>query len=246
MKINNKRSGHDRRHQKKANPGSRMQGTLPFALQGGLMQEGPSMVVRHGILPLQATPESPAVQGLNLKRILNFLAVLLVPAVLLAIAGAGIALQIPPRYAAKADVMIHMQQPGDAVLRYFTSQTLIIKSPALLASIAASNQLTYESLSKSVSVDFPKGANIMRVQVSDSQPRLALSMLQGILAAYEKAVAPIELDESASHQIVSGPDMIEIPVFPVPSQFAAIGAALGLILSLAVFALAGHLRKQQE
>ena len=212
--------------------------------QNGIVQGNGNMAISYGTLSLSVADVHAAIPHQLTRRLYFVLLLLLLPASLLALAGTVVAMRLPPLYAARADVMIHMQQPGDAVLRYYTSQNLIIKAPALLGSIAANAQLSYENLSQQISVDFPKGSNIMRIQVENRDPERAVLLLQQILAAYETAIARVELSESATHEVVSAPTMVHGPVYPVPSQFAAIGAALGLMLSMAAFAISGRFRNR--
>lgn len=216
-----------------------------FRLSDGTFHSGSEMVVGLGTVPFPTADVPQMTRPDPVRNLMSTLAFLALTTVFLALIGAAAALKIPPRYAATTDIMIHMQQPGDTVVRYHASQSLIIKSPALLRPIAAANQLAYADLADDVSVDFPKGSNVMRVEVRNTDPQLATTILRSVMAAYDKSVAPIELDASASHQVISGPDLVDEPVFPVPSQFAAIGAALGLTLSMAILALGSWRRREQ-
>lgn len=196
---------------------------------------GVAMSMDYHIMTL-AGHEIPLAHSTNgRKAVRNFLLFVL-PILMLAGVGLIAAHWIPLRYAASADLMIHMQQPGDAVQRYYASQNLILKAPSLLEPIALSAGSSVEDLSQYLSVDFPKGSDIMRVRYQNVDPQQALTILRKILAAYEIVVAPIELNEGAVHQVVSAPAPLKNAVFPQPSQFAAIGAAIGLIFSMMAFA----------
>jgi capsular polysaccharide biosynthesis protein len=155
------------------------------------------------------------------------------PVILLALAGFGVAFMLAPKFAARADIMIHLQQSGDAVVRYHSSQTVIIKNRSFLAPIAREMQVKPEDMERSLSVDFPKGGDIMRIEYSDHDPGFALEALKRIVLAWQTAALPVELEESAAHQIVASPAVLSEPVFPQPLQFAALGAAIGVFLSMA-------------
>lgn len=155
------------------------------------------------------------------------------PVVFFALAGVGVAFMLTPKFAARADIMIHLQQPGDAVVRYHSSQTVIIKNRSFLAPIARDLQVKPDDMESSLSVDFPKGGDIMRIEYSDHDPGFALEALKRIVSAWQIAALPVELEESAAHQIVAPPAVLSEPVFPQPLQFAALGAAIGVFLSMA-------------
>lgn len=155
------------------------------------------------------------------------------PVILFAAAGVGVAFMLTPKFAARADIMIHMQQPGDAVVRYHSSQAVIIKNRSLLAPIARDLQVEPEDMERNLTVDFPKGGDIMRIEYSDHDPGFALEALKRVVLSWQTAALPVELEESAAHQIVAPPAVLSEPVFPQPLQFAALGAAIGVFLSLA-------------
>lgn len=184
----------------------------------------------------------PETQAASIGSLMRFAGAFMLPVLLCALVAGAASLWLAPRYAARTDMMIHMQQSGDAVLRYFSSQNLVIKNPSVLEPVSRETQLSYETLMRDLSVDFPKGGNVMRIQFIDKDPELALSVVRKVLAEYEKLVVPIELDESVGHQIIAAPYVDASPAFPKPGQFAAIGAALGLIFSMACVALGRQLR----
>jgi capsular polysaccharide biosynthesis protein len=155
------------------------------------------------------------------------------PVILCALAGVGVAFMLTPRFAARADIMIHLQQPGDAVVRYHSSQAVIIKNRSFLAPIARDLQVEPDDMERNLSVDFPKGGDIMRIEYTDPDPSFALDTLKKIVSAWQTAALPVELEESAAHQIVAPPAVLSEPVFPQPLQFAALGAAIGVFVSMA-------------
>ena len=155
------------------------------------------------------------------------------PVILCALAGVGVAFMLTPEFAARVDIMIHMQQPGDAVVRYHSSQAVIIKNRSFLAPIARDLQVEPDDMERSLIVDFPKGGDIMRIEYSDHDPGFALEALKRIVLSWQTAALPVELEESAAHQIVAPPAVLSEPVFPQPLQFAALGAAIGVFLSMA-------------
>ncbi len=155
------------------------------------------------------------------------------PVILCGLAGVGVAFMLTPKFAARVDIMIHLQQPGDAVVRYHSSQAVIIKNRSFLAPIARDMQVEPDDMERNLSVDFPKGGDIMRIEYSDHDPGFALEALKRVVSAWQTATLPVELEESAAHQIVAQPAVLSEPVFPQPLQFAALGAAIGLFLSMA-------------
>jgi len=155
------------------------------------------------------------------------------PVILCALAGVGVAFMLTPKFAARADIMIHLQQPGDAVVRYHSSQAVIIRNRSFLAPIARDLQVEPDDMERNLTVDFPKGGDIMRIEYSDHDPGFALEALKRIILSWQTAALPVELEESAAHQIVAPPAVLSEPVFPQPLQFAALGAAIGVFLSMA-------------
>lgn len=204
-----------------------------------------SILMNYGSMNLVNGNTYPITRKSNAGGFLFVLALFILPALSLAVAAGYWSSKLPKRYSASADLIIHMQQPGDAVQRYFASQNLIIKAPSLLEPIATSVNSNYEDFSQYVSIDFPKNSNIMRMRYEDADPEQALTVLRKILVAYESVITPIELNESVIHQVVSAPSVLKDPVFPKLPQFVAIGAAIGFIFSMVVFAMMSLLRRPQ-
>jgi uncharacterized protein involved in exopolysaccharide biosynthesis len=69
-----------------------------------------------------------------------------------------------------------------------------------------------------------------------------LNVTGEILAQFELVINQNEIDENASHQVISPPALLEKPVRPQRLQMAAIGGAVGLVISLIALALVRNLR----
>jgi capsular polysaccharide biosynthesis protein len=116
---------------------------------------------------------SPVVSFLQRDEIragIRWLALLIAPIIVSAISALAISLYLPPVYAARTDLVLHLQQTGDAAVRYLANQAVIIKSPAVLGPVAEKTGITSERLDKQLSVEFPKGGSVMRIQYENQNP----------------------------------------------------------------------------
>ena len=197
---------------------------------------------------LAAEPDSisgaaaTSVQRNEIRAAIRWLALLILPVVVSAISAFVISQYMPPVYAARTDLILHLQQSGDAVERYLANQAVIIKSPAVLGPVSEKTGITTEELDKQLSIEFPKSGSIMRIQYASQSREIALDLTRKILTQFELAINQNEIDENASHQVVSPPALLEKPVRPQPLQMAAIGGAIGLVISLIALALVRTLR----
>ena len=191
---------------------------------------------------LNAEPVATSVRRKELQTALRWLALLLLPIVACAASAYVMSKFIPPVYAARADLVLHLQQSGDAVERYLANQAVIIKSPAVLGPVSEKTGITTEQLDKQLSVEFPKNGSVMRIQYANQSREIALDLTSKILAQFELVINQNEIDENASHQVISPPALLEKPVRPQPLQMAAIGGAIGLVISLIALALVRNLR----
>jgi capsular polysaccharide biosynthesis protein len=179
----------------------------------------------------------------NARGAFSWLMLLVLPVVVSAASAFAISQFIPPVYAARTETILHVPQSGDAVVRYLASQVAIIKSPAVLDAVSAKSGITAEQIDEQLRVEFPKGGNVMRIQYANKNRSAALDVTQKILAQYELIVSQIEESENTSHQVLSPPELLEEPVTPRPLQLGAIGGAIGLLISLAAFALTTRPRR---
>lgn len=191
---------------------------------------------------LNAEPVATSVRRNELQTALRWLAFLLLPIVVCAASAYVMSKYIPPVYAARTDLVLHLQQSGDAVERYLANQAVIIKSPAVLGPVSEKTGITTEQLDKQLSVEFPKNGSVMRIQYANQSREIALDLTSKILAQFELVIVQNEIDENASHQVISPPALLEKPVRPQPLQMAAIGGAIGLVISLIALALIRNLR----
>jgi capsular polysaccharide biosynthesis protein len=188
------------------------------------------------------SPVASFLQRNEIRAAIRWLALLIAPIIVSAISAFIISLYLPPVYAARTDLVLHLQQSGDGVVRYLANQAVIIKSPAVLGPVSEKSGITTEQLDKQLSVEFPKSGSVMRIQYENQNREIALDLTGKILAQFELVINQNEIDENASHQVISPPALLEKPVRPQPLQMAAIGGAIGLIISLIALALVRNLR----
>ena len=193
---------------------------------------------------LNAESVATFVRRNELQMALRWLALLLLPIVVCATSAYVISKLMHPVYAARTDLILHLQQSGDAVERYLANQAVIIKSPAVLGPISEKTGISTEQLDKQLSVEFPKSGSVMRIQYANQSREIALDLTRKILAQYELVISQSEIDENASHQVISPPALLEKPVRPQPLQMTAIGGAIGLVISLMALALVRTLRSE--
>ena len=191
---------------------------------------------------LTTEPVATYVKRNELQTAVRWLALLILPIVVCAASAYVISKYIPPVYAARAELILHLLQPGDAVERYLASQAVIIKSPAVLSPVSEKSGISMELLDKQLSVEFPKGGSVMRIQFANQNRDIALDLTRKILTQYELVISQTEENENASHQVLSPPALLQRSVAPKPLQLTAIGGAIGLMISLAALGLIGLLR----
>ena len=187
---------------------------------------------------------APSVQKNDIRAAIRWLALLILPIIVSAISALVISQYTPPVYGARTDLILHLQQSGDAVERYLANQAVIIKSPAVLGPVSEKAGISTEQLDKQLSVEFPKSGSVMRIQYTNQSRELALDLIRKILAQFELVISQNEIDENASHQVISPPALLEKPVRPQHLQMAAIGGAIGLVISLIALALVRTLRTE--
>lgn len=188
------------------------------------------------------SPGAPSAQRNEIRAAIRWLALLILPIIVSAVSAYVISQYVPPVYAARTDLVLHLQQSGDAVERYLANQAVIIKSPAVLGPISEKTGIPTEQIDKQLSVEFPKNGSVMRIQYANQSREIALDLTRKILAQFELVIGQNEIDENASHQVISPPALLEKPVRPQSLQMAAIGGAIGLVISLIALALVRNLR----
>ena len=204
-------------------------------------QTGPEMTVP---LTQKLGPVALSARIDEIRAAIRWLALLILPIIVSAISALVISQFIPPIYGARTDLILHLQQSGDAVERYLANQAVIIKSPAVLDPVSEKTGITPEQIDKRLSVEFPKSGSVMRIQYANQSREVALDLTRKILAQYELVISQSEIDENASHQVISPPALLEKPVRPQPLQMTAIGGAVGLVISLIALALVRTLRTE--
>lgn len=180
----------------------------------------------------------------EIRAAVRWLALLILPIIVSAISALVISQFFSPIYGARTDLILHLQQSGDAVERYLANQAVIIKSPAVLGPVSEKAGIAAEQIDKQLSVQFPKSGSVMRIQYANQSREVALDLTRKILAQYELVISQSEIDENASHQVISPPALLEKPVRPQPLQMTAIGGAIGVVISLIALALVRTLRTE--
>ena len=195
-------------------------------------------------LALNSDPTAMSARRTELQTALRWLALLILPIFVCATSAFVISKFVPPVYGARTDLILHFQQSSDSVERYLANQAVIIKSPAVLGPVSEKTGITAEQLDKQLSVEFPKSGSVMRIQYENQSREIALDLTGKILAQFELVIGQNEIDENASHQVISPPALLERPVRPQSVQMAAIGGAIGVVISLMALALVRNLRKE--
>jgi capsular polysaccharide biosynthesis protein len=166
----------------------------------------------------------------------KMLALLIAPVVVAAIVAFVGASSLAPAYGARSDVVFHLQQSGDVTERYLATQAVIVRSQTILGPVSHAVGIPIEKLERELSVEFPKGSAVMRLEYADHDGTVALKVVQAIVDRYLAVLSETEGVDKTSHQLLAPPFLLEEPVRPKPMQAAAVAAALGLALSIAAFA----------
>jgi capsular polysaccharide biosynthesis protein len=167
----------------------------------------------------------------------GMLALLLAPVVVSAIVAFVGASFLAPAYGARSEVVFHLQQSGDVTERYLATQAVIVRSQTILGPVSHALGIPVDTLDRELSVEFPKGSAVMRLEYADHEGSLALKVIQAIIDRYLLVLSETEGVDKTSHQLLAPPFLLDEPVRPKPIQAAAIGAAIGLALAIGAFAL---------
>lgn len=189
-----------------------------------------------------AAPQEPPAAAAPRRSPAGFVALLILPALLCAAAAYGGATLLDKVYAARTEILFHLTRPGDQAERFLATQAVVARSRTVLDPVAAELGVPAERIEKELSVDFPKGSAVMRIEFATHSQTAALDVIRLVTQRYLQALRPIEAAEGASHQILVPPFLLDEPVWPRPMQATALGALLGLAISAGVLAL----RQQQR
>lgn len=189
-----------------------------------------------------AAPEEPKAAAASSRSLAGLAALLVLPALLCAAAAYGAATLLDKVYAARTEILFHMTRPGDQAERFLATQAVVARSRTVLDPVAAELGVPVERIEEDLSVDFPKGSAVMRIEFATHSQTAALDVIRLVTQRYLQALRPIEAAEGASHQILVPPFLLDEPVWPRPLQATALGGLLGLAISAGLLAL----RQQQR
>lgn len=139
-------------------------------------------------------------------------------------------------YAAQSDIAFDVGQRADVMEKFLATQSVAVKSHAVLGAVSATQGIPVATLDRRLSVDFPKGGAIMRLQYSDPSGDVALQTLRAVIAQYINLLDHMKFLDSAKYVLVPA-FILEDAVWPKPLQAAALGLALGLAIGIGALAL---------
>ena len=163
------------------------------------------------------------------------------PMVVAGAAAFGVAHLMPSVYAARTDLVFDTPQRSTTE-EFRSTQAVIIAGRSILGPVSESTDIAVETLEKNLSVDFPKGGMVMRIQYADRSDATALSVVEAVLDQYVVVLGQTEGFGQPKYRLLVPPFVLERPVQPRPLQAAALGLAFGLSVGLGAAALAKRMR----
>ena len=205
-------------------------GSYSVGTQHRLLRRGPSAV--HPAPPPSIAPW---------VIWLTWLAILVVPALIGAVAGYFAASVMPRIYAAQADIVFSL--PDAAVPEeYRSTQVVVAKSHVVLQPVAVAAKIPFDRLALNLSADFPKSGGVLRLQYTDKDSSVALRVVEAVLDQYLVVLDQLDSLDNATYRLLTPPFAVEDPVAPRPTLIAALGAAFGLAIGLGALVLLINLR----
>jgi uncharacterized protein involved in exopolysaccharide biosynthesis len=177
-------------------------------------------------------------------RTVRLVALLIVPALLGAAAAYGGSTLLDKVYAARSEILFHMTRPDDHAERFLATQAVVAQSRSILGPVAAELGVPTERIEEDLSIGFPRGSAVMRLEFAAHSQTAALDVVKLVTQRYLNALRPIEAAEGASHQVLVPPFLLDEPVWPRPLQATALGGLIGLAISAALLALRQQPRRQ--
>jgi capsular polysaccharide biosynthesis protein len=151
---------------------------------------------------------------------------------------------LPPSFGARSEIVFQLDQRGTISDRFLSTQTVIVKSRAVLEPVAMILGIPLSELEDHVDVSFPKGSGLMRIEFTDDDSRAALDVTRAVTDQYVAVLEGFGRVERARFQLLSPPYLLSDPVGPKPLQATALGAALGLTIGIAGFVFAQQFRSR--
>jgi uncharacterized protein involved in exopolysaccharide biosynthesis len=167
----------------------------------------------------------------------GLLALLVLPALVCAAAAFAGAMALDKVHAARADILFHLTRSGDLAERFLATQAVVARSNVVLQPVAAELGVPVDRIDEELSIDFPKGGAVMRIEFASPSATAALDVVKLVTQRYLAALRPIEAAEGATHQVLAAPFLLDEPVWPKPVQATVLGGLLGLAISAAMMAL---------
>jgi hypothetical protein len=180
----------------------------------------------------------------TLRSWLFWLALLVVPTVVGAVAAYLGAALMPPVHGARAEVVFSLPQVAAVPEQYRATQVVVAASQAVLGPVAAMLSMPAEKLAENLTADFPKDGAVLSLQYADPDRATALRVLEAILDRYLLVLDDVDNLDAATYKLLTPPFTLARPLWPQPLMAAAIGAALGLTIALAAFAVIFQLRQR--
>jgi len=173
--------------------------------------------------------------GRQIRTILYWIVVAIAAAMLGATAAYVGSSLLKPIYAAQAEFVFYGGPQGELSEQFFATQSAVVRSYAVLDSVSKAVKLPLKNLQSNISVDFPESGAVMRLQFTNPEKSVALSVLTALVGRYEAVLNQMEGREPVKHDILVSPRSLEENVKPRPLQAAAIGAAAALCLVFVAF-----------
>lgn len=174
----------------------------------------------------------------QLRWILFWISLALGAAILASIAGFVAASLQSPSYGARAEIALYASDLAEVPEQYLTTQTLLVRSRAVLGPVAETFGVSTDELEESLSVDFPERGALMRIEYVDRDQTTAVQRLTAIVSGYLAQLEQLESRQRIRHEVLVPPFLLADPVRPRPLQAAAVGGAAGIALILLAFVLA--------
>ena len=139
-----------------------------------------------------------------------------------------------PKLGARAEIIFF---PGAGFEQYLSTQSVVARSRAVLAPVAQEFGLTPEDIESDLAVEFPAGSAVMRLEYAAADGSVALARLRVITDRYLEVLSKTEAETNSRHDILVTPYLMSKPLPPRPPQLAAVGAALGLLVTIGAAAV---------
>lgn len=141
----------------------------------------------------------------------------------------------PTSYGAQTEVAFFARDRPELPEQYLSTQIFLVGSRAILGPVSATLRIPVRDLEKNLSVHFPGGGAVMRLQYAAREGSVALQVLEAILSRYAGVLEQMEPRQRTGHAVLVPPYVLEEPVRPRPFRAAAIGAAAGLVAVFIAF-----------